>query len=154
MSTNDVPGAKATNGDKLAMGCWAEHADGSMIFVNSTEGGKVVYSMFDTSKDPVVEYRDAMPLKGFEKQFSYPNKDKIAWNWHDKTPMPWDRVMAKFPAGTRHASAGGAMTVAERIAERLDLRAGPVIERELTQPGAAVGIMQRLGRAIDEALRA
>jgi len=33
MSTNDVPGAKAANNDALAMGCWAEHADGSLILM-------------------------------------------------------------------------------------------------------------------------
>lgn len=31
MSTNDVPGAKTENRDVLAMGCWAEHEDGSLI---------------------------------------------------------------------------------------------------------------------------
>lgn len=47
MSTNDVPGANPKNADVLAMGCWAEHEDGSLIFVESVEGGTVVYSIFD-----------------------------------------------------------------------------------------------------------
>ena len=36
MSTNDVPGAKAANGDELAALNWAEHDDGSYIFVLGT----------------------------------------------------------------------------------------------------------------------
>lgn len=39
MSTNDVPGANPVNKDILAAGCWAEHADGSLLFVKGNEGG-------------------------------------------------------------------------------------------------------------------
>ena len=50
MSTNDVPGANPANRDELAMGAWAEHADGSLIFVESTEGGTCIYEVFDLSE--------------------------------------------------------------------------------------------------------
>jgi len=61
MSTNDVPGHNPVNNDELRSNCWAEHDDGSLILVQSTEGGRVIYMMFDLSVEPVVEYRDAMP---------------------------------------------------------------------------------------------
>ena len=54
MSTTDVPGANPANRDELGVGSWAEHADGSLIFVESTEGDRVVYSMFDVSAEPVM----------------------------------------------------------------------------------------------------
>jgi hypothetical protein len=47
MSTNDVPGARAENHDQLAIGCWAEHDDGSLVLVESTEAGRVIFSVFD-----------------------------------------------------------------------------------------------------------
>ena len=123
MSTNDVPGAKPENRDKLAMGCWAEHEDGSLIFVESVEGGSVVYSIFDLAKDPPVEYRDAMPEKGFKRQFSWKGDDDIKWTWHDKTPFPWDRCMKDFPSGTKEPSALATISAAERIKNSLNLRA-------------------------------
>src|SRR5437868_2055043 len=97
MATTDVPGANPANGDQLKMGCWAEHSDGSLIFVESTEGGRVVYSIFDMSKMPIIEYRDAMPEDTFKKTFSRRDGNllirTINWTWHDKTPFPWDRVI-------------------------------------------------------------
>lgn len=106
MSTNDVPGHKASNNDVLAMGSWAESKDGSLIFVESVENGRVIYSMFDTRHTPVLEYREAMPESDFKPAFSWKAdrsglKDKkasgvpadILWTWHDKMPFPWDRVI-------------------------------------------------------------
>ena len=152
MSTHDVPGARPENRDVLAMGCWAEHDDGSLILVESVEGGTVVYSIFDVSRDPVVEYRDAMPEAGFKNRFSWKpdadDDDNLVWTWHDKTLFPWERVMRDFPAGTRHASAVAVMTAAERVARSLDLRAGEVRRREYAQPGS-----HRTGRTIMERLR-
>lgn len=124
MSTNDVPGAVAANRDELAMGCWAEAADGSMIVVHSTEGGNVVFSVFDLSKkaDPV-EYRSALAETAFKDTFTWKggkggSKDK--WTWHDKTPFPWDRVMkAGLPDGQRPISADHILTAAQRVAESL-----------------------------------
>jgi hypothetical protein len=153
MATHDVPGAKPGNRDQLAMGCWAEHEDRSLIFVESTEGGNVVYSVFDVARDPPLEFRDAMREGEFKAAFSWPNKVGEKWTWHDKTPFPWDRVMRDFPAGTRVASAGALTTAAQRIAERLGLR-GRNFERDryahlADEVRAAGGIIDRLQRAID-----
>lgn len=98
MSTNDVPGADPAHRDTLGVGCWAETTDGSLLFVESTEGKHVVYSMFDTGRKPIVEYRDKMKRKDFEKQFSFyadgaKPAGKVKWTWHDKTPFDWDRVI-------------------------------------------------------------
>jgi len=77
MSTNDVPGYNPANADTLKALCWAEHKDGSLILVESTENGRVIFSMFDISgkdKNPptsIIEFRDAMPEKGFKQTFSW-----------------------------------------------------------------------------------
>lgn len=125
MSTNDVPGANARNKDVLAMGCWSEHQDGSLILVESVEGGTVVYSMFDMDQDPPVEYRDAMPEAGFKKQFTWDpgNKGSEKWTWHDKTPFDWGLVMEDFPPGPKQPSAQGVLSAAARVAKSLNLRA-------------------------------
>lgn len=174
MSTNDVPGHKPENRDVLAMGSWAEHEDGSLIFVEAVEGGRVVYSMFDLDKE--VEYRDAMPEAGFKEAFSWdpgeaedkprPVKKRwgkkpkdapddipnVRWTWHDKTPMPWDRVFAKFDEGPRDLSADHTMTRAEAIARHLDLQGQKIRPREgdwLSKgQRAASEIMAGVGRAI------
>lgn len=153
MSTNDVPGAVAGNNDTLAMGCWAEHQDKSLMFVESTEGGNVVYSMFDVSREPAIEFRDAMPEADFKKTFSWPNKLGEKWTWHDKTPFPWDQVMKDFPAGSRVASAGAMQTAARRAAEALGLRARTVDPSEVahlrTQLRAAQAVVDGVQRALD-----
>ena len=147
MSTNDVPGAKASNNDKLHAGCWAEAKDGSLILVEGNESGTVIFSVFDISKDPCIEFRDAMPEKGFKKDFS--NKD---WTWHDKTPFPWEKVMEDFPAGSRHASAGGLLTAAERLAQTRGMKAQDVVVPEelknLTQ--TAQSVVDKLQKAINK----
>jgi len=125
MSTNDVPSFTASNNDELAMGCWAEHEDGSLIFVQSTEGGRIIYMMFDTFTDPITEYRDAMPEKGFKNFFSWSNKNKkddIKWIWHDKTPFPWERVIKDGARdGVHFASAYDALRAAQKVAKSLGL---------------------------------
>lgn len=143
MSTYDVPGAVAAHRDVLAAGCWAEHADGSLLYVEGTEAARVVYSLFDLAHDPPVEYRDAMPVAGFEKAFSWPNDVGLQWTWHDKTPFPWDRVMRQFPAGQKSVSADDTLTAAARVAEALQLRAGVVRARQAERP-----TVQRGARAI------
>lgn len=160
MSTNDVPGAKASNKDELAMGCWAEHEDGSLIFVEGTEGATIVYCIFDVSKEPVVQYRDAMPEASFKSTFSWGPKAAagVKWTWHDKTPFDWKRVMSRFPDGQGHASADGTMSAAERVAESLRLRgqayAGDKEGRgEATVPRAAADLLTRIGDAIVRELR-
>ncbi len=135
MSSNDVPGFTPENRDELAMGCWSEHDDGSLLYVYSTEGDRVVYTMFDVSKDPIVEYRDAMPIGGFKVNFSWSagkrrrnSLQAIKWTWHDKTPFPWDRIIkAGAGDGVKFASAGDILTAAERVAQSLKLRGKNVI---------------------------
>lgn len=128
MATTDIPGSNPANGDKLAMGSWAEHADGSRLFIEGTEGGLVTYSMFDMSRRPVVEYRDRMGEADFRARFAASMAG--AWTWHDKTPFPWDEVIREgAQAGVRLAGAADQITLAQRIAESHDLRA-----REVTTP--------------------
>lgn len=134
MSTNDVPGFDPKNNDTLHMGCWSEHDDGSLIFVESTEGNRVVYSIFDKAKDPVVEYRDSMPEINFKRQFSWKSGgaglSKERWTWHDKTPFPWDRVIKNGAQdGLRYASVEGLKTAAQRVGESLRLQAKDYDER-------------------------
>lgn len=76
MATNDVPGANPSNADQLRMGCWAEHEDGSLIFVKSVEGSRVIYELYDVASNPIVQYTDAMPEEGFKTQFSWDPKKK------------------------------------------------------------------------------
>lgn len=171
MSTNDVPGANPQNNDELAMGCWAEHSDGSLIVVESTEAGRVVYSIFDTSKTPIVEYRDAMPEVSFKKTFTWAPESKanaattakgkaaalaaIKWTWHDKTPFPWDKVIKQGATdGTKMASASDLFTAAERVADSLKLRAGEVSARTKAQGDIVMSkgsaVMDKIKRAIGE----
>lgn len=123
MSTNDVPGAKTQNKDVLAMGCWAEHEDGSLIFVESVEGGRVVYVIFDMAQTPPIEYRDAVAEKAFKADFSWKGGKDIKWTWHDKTPFPWERIIdAGGRGGPGYASADHLMTAAEQVAKSRKMR--------------------------------
>jgi hypothetical protein len=158
MSTYDVPGTNPSNGDELAMGCWAEHEDGSLIFVESTEGNRIIYSIFDISKQPPIEYRDAMPESSFKKTFTWDKAGKKKddkWLWHDKTPFPWDRVIKHgFPDGGRFAAAEHQLSAAERVAESLKLR-GAHISRDLGHRVDQVrerttGLFDKLSRALAE----
>lgn len=171
MSTQDVPGANPRNYDELAMGCWAEHSDGSLIFVESTEADRIVFSMFDVKAKPILEYRDAMPKTDFEKAFSWDPKAKETktakgkvpqekWTWHDKTPFPWDRIIKQgFSDGMRHASADETRTAAERIAESLRIRGREYderhehrIEQELPRRGGGMSAKDRVWDKIERAL--
>lgn len=131
MSTNDVPGAKIENHDELSIGCWAEHEDGSLIFVESSEDYKVVYSVFDMSKEPPVEYRTATPIEEFKDKFSWDpsSTDSIKWTWHDKTPFPWDKVIKEGAKdGIRYTSAGHLISAAERVAQSQKMIGQPIEE--------------------------
>ncbi len=154
MSTNDVPGYNPANKDVLALGAWAEHRDGSLIFVEAVEAGHVVYCMFDMAPTPPVEYRDSMMEAGFESQFSWDptKKGSEQWTWHDKTPFPWERIMGSFPAGQKDVSADATITAARRVAESLNLRAGAIMERQNIAPTlqrAATKIMEGFKEAIE-----
>jgi len=158
MSTYDVPGSNPSNNDELSLGCWAEHDDGSLIFVESTEGNRVVYSIFDMSKTPIIEYRDAMAESTFKKQFSWNknNKKQDKWLWHDKSAFPWDRVIKKGAQdGLRHASAADTLTAAERVAESLKLHARAFDEGRAEtmmpqQRNRVNTIINRLKNALDD----
>jgi hypothetical protein len=98
----------------------------------------VIYSMFDASKDPVLEYRDAMPEVDFKAAYSWQAdrsklKDKkasgvpsdIRWTWHDKTPFPWDRVIKQGARdGVRYASAADQLKQAQAVQDSIDGAAG------------------------------
>jgi hypothetical protein len=128
MSTNDVPGFGEASSDVLAMGCWAEHEDGSLIFVKSTEGQRIIYEMYDVNSSTVVQYTDAMLEDAFKKQFSWTNKEKnnkknTKWSWHNRTLFPWDKVIkAGVKDGIGYASAGDQLSAAARVALSLSLQ--------------------------------
>mgnify|MGYP001146765092 CR=1 FL=1 len=158
MSSNDVPGANPSNGDTLGVGCWAEHDDGSLIFVESTEGGRVIYSMFDVSTDPITEYRDAMPEAGFKKAFSVGGTSSdLVWTWHDKSAFPWDRIISLGGRdGIRHSHADDLLTAAARVAKSREVRGAPIDAddyahfEEVKRSKPARSIMTRIQRAISE----
>lgn len=155
MSTNDVPGANPANKDVLAAGSWAEHADGSLLFVKGGEGGQVVYELYDLAQDPPIYYQDAMREQAFNDAFSHPptGNSTEKWTWHDKTPFPWSRVMATFakPKPT-HADVHDQLTAAARVAQSLRLRAQRLTEDKVSPHAEQVvrrgkAIMDRLERA-------
>lgn len=157
MATNDVPGANPSNADQLRMGCWAEHEDGSLIFVKSVEGSRVIYELYDVASNPIVQYTDAMPEEGFKTQFSWDpkKKDSIKWTWHDKTGFPWDRVIKSGAKdGTNFASAQDQISAAARVALSMALRGKDVdpdtmkhLMESVTPSGR--GIIDKLQAAID-----
>lgn len=159
MSTQDVPGHGSAKNDTLCLGVWGEHSDGSLLFVESTEGGRVIYSIFDMSQNPIVEYRDAMPEKGFKESFSFGNKNtKVdsGWVFHDKTPFPWDKVMsAGAKDGVRYASADAQLNAAQRVAESMKLRRNVFDENKWAHLSEKVGrkgrmIIDKIQRAVGE----
>lgn len=159
MSTQDVPGHGSAKSDVLMMGVWGEHEDGSLLFVESTEGGRVIYSIFDMAQNPVVEYRDAMPEKGFKETFSYGDsncKVDAGWLFHDKTPFPWDKVMAAGGKdGLRYASVQDQLNAAQRVAESMQLRQRIFEQSKWSHLIETVGdkgkvIVNKIQRAINE----
>src|SRR5574341_1282159 len=126
MATDDVPGANPDNADRLAAGCWAEHDDGSMLYVKGTENDQVVYELYDVAEEPPVYYQDAMLEPAFKDAFSFPpvGKSKEKWTWHDKTPFTWNRVMKTFDKPRpMHADVHDQLSAAARVARSLRLRA-------------------------------
>ena len=153
MSTNDVPGASASNSDVLSAGCWAEHDDGSLIYVKGTEKDMVVYEIYDLAVDIPMYYQDAMLSDAFKRQFSFPpvGQSSIAWTWHDKTPFPWDRVMKTFDKPRpSHADVFDQLSAAARVAESLRLRAKKFTAADVSSKTVQVGksIMDRFSRAV------
>ena len=159
MATQDVPGANAANADVLASGCWAEHADGSLLFVKGTENQQVVYELYDIAQNPPVYYQDAMREDAFKKAFSYPPVGNSAekWKWHDKSAFPWSRVMKTFDKPRpQHADVHDTLSAAARVAQSLRLReqnlapenVGHMTE-QAASPKASRSIVSRIQRALD-----
>ena len=152
MSTTDVPGAKRKNGDELSMGCWAEHEDGSLIFVESTEGGRVIFMVFDVAQTPPVEYRDAMPEAAFKDRFSWKDGDDDKWTWHDKTPFPWDRVIDHGGrSGPGYTHADDLINAAQRVAKSRQMRGSDVDPKDYEHM-AEQRITRRVAKTIQDAL--
>jgi hypothetical protein len=169
MATHDVPGANAQNNDVLKHGCWAEHKDGSLLYVQTTENNRVVYELFDLSDpDEPVAYRDAMPIGDFYKAFSWDDKkmtaeangkrfNKEKWLWHDKTPFDWDRVIqpGHLKKGVIPVSAEQQLSAAARIAESLKLRREKLdtdhLREKLVEGTSIVGVLKdKIARAFRE----
>lgn len=108
MSTFDVPGYRAENQDALASGCWAEHADGSLMVVGSVDADWVRYLIFDPSVSPVGVMADIMHEAEFKETYSRgaPKFQGIDWLWHDKTPFPWGALMSAKPQASAATHAG------------------------------------------------
>lgn len=157
MSTHDVPGANKANNDILAAGCWAEHTDGSLLFVKGTEADQVVYELYDVAQDPPVYYQDSMRITGFNQNFSYPptGASSVEWTWHDKTPFPWSRVIRNFDKPTpMHTTVADTLSAAAKVAESLKLRAKNLqpsdIEAQIPQSrSSGRTIIQRLEDALN-----
>lgn len=165
MATDTVPGAKPENADKLARGCWAEHADGSMIYVvDKDENDRIIFMMYDLNLDPPQFWTHAMALKEFEKQFTFDPKGKIPlsdvrWTWHDKTPMPWERVMKVIKSPTPQMSVTDALSAAARLAKSLQARMGKLDEEHVEAlsgqgseraKASAISVFDKIRRAIHE----
>jgi hypothetical protein len=165
MATTDCPGYNPANNDKLHAKCWAEHEDGSMIFIKDIdENDRVIYELFDFS-DPAhpLAYPHALSMEDFKKTFSSDHKKKktnITWLWHDRTGFPWDRVMASItrpvpaPANvidTISAAARMADSLNTRLREHLTedklLQARGLSVREAGTPSKR--IIDRLRNALD-----
>jgi hypothetical protein len=120
--------------------------------------------VFDVSKEPPMEYRDAMPQDGFKKHFSWDPDgsdadDNIKWKWHDKTPFPWERIIEEgIPDGVRHACASHLISAAERVSKNRELVGGEidqekvrdVVDRKGKYGRAAQAIVNGLQNALSE----
>jgi hypothetical protein len=146
MATHDVPGKNPSNHDELDVGCWAEHDDGSLLLVEGIETGKVIYSIFDMSAEPPIEFRDAMPEDGFKDYFSFDDNDDATekWLWHDKTSFPWDKVMQHFKAGYKPTSGLDQISAAQRTAERMGLKGRNLHKSDVSDK---VDLSEQVGRA-------
>ncbi len=163
MSTNDVPGANKANFDKLSRGCWAEHADGSLIYVKDIdENDRVIFEILDLKASVApVHYSHAMALKEFEKQFSFDPKNPkgLKWTWHDKTPFPWEKVMKVVSSPVPSMSADDTLSAAAKIAESLRARMQDLDEDALEEmsgvstdrpKASAKSVFERIKNAIHE----
>jgi hypothetical protein len=158
MATTQVPGYNPANQDILAPGNWAEAKDGSLVYVKSIVEGVVVYDLFDTSVNPILQYMDRMPEGQFKTEFSYKSSKDIAWIWHDKTPFDWNRVIS---SGERQAynTTHQLITDAVAVALKRELSPKPVdpndythlVEREAKS--VATSIMDKISNALGKLTR-
>ena len=177
MSETSVPGHHKETRDTLHAGCWAEHKDGSLILVESTEigtvgpgrppkDGNVLYSTFSLGST-VNEYRAAESLAKFSSMFSYvPEKDKSKggtepgqgdgvseeWTWHDKTPFPWNRVIdagAKL-AEARQLDPSGAVAKADAMGKGIAAATGTDLAtiEPYASPGELLDAAQRVAATL------
>lgn len=142
MSSEWVPGSNPANGDKLAIGCWAESGKDSLLFVKGFDPEKkiVTFELYDLSIDPIVAFTERMAEQGFRDVFvKGPGKDQ-GWIWRDKSQFPWDRV-AKEGArpGMAYASATDQLSAAARLAHALELKGIALTEKEAVARGEAAG---------------
>lgn len=84
MSTFQVPGYVASNADTLHVGCWAEHADGSLMGITKITSDRLSYYVRSPSGDV---YQGELPPEAFKQAFS-DGRGAFRWLWHDKTPFP------------------------------------------------------------------
>jgi hypothetical protein len=157
MSTHDVPGANPANRDVLATGCWSETDNGdSLIHVESTEGGRVIFSMFDLTRTPVIAFRHAMPEELFKKSFSWQSGEAVTtdkWVWHDKTPFPWDRVIREgLKPGADYALAQDQISAAQRVADALHLQGEVISQQDPTLKAKSVRKMAKAARRFADML--
>jgi len=146
MSTNDVPGAKKEHNDHLHVGCWAESSDECYIFVKGTEGGIVTADMYDMNK-PISQFQFRMPESQFMSEFSWQpgSQDSTKWTWHDKSEMPWERLIGMgLPDGEVQTDPVHILSSADRVAKRVKAHKIPLTNDDLTNAH------QKFGQGIPE----
>ena len=162
MSTPDVPGANPANRDELHVGCWAEHEDGSLIYVKGLEdagqGRRVIYELFSPDGEHWTHFLEETK---FKREFSWQptGRSKIKWTWHDKSGFDWSRVYDYLGTPVPVKSAVATMSAASKVAKHLGLRAQELkredIEHMVDRPSPKAGlrVMDKLRRALSELKR-
>lgn len=169
MSTTDCPGYGSASFDKLMRGCWAEHEDGSLIYIKDIdENDRVIFELYEL-KDKVypVYYQHALAKKDFEKTFSFDPKKKkndkinLIWSWHNRTPFPWDKVMKYVDRPVPvAANVEDQVSAVAKVVDSLHIRMREVLDRDhvLAEQGlekrpisaSSKTIFQRLRNAMNE----
>lgn len=165
MSTYDVPGANPVNADTIGPKQWAEHPDGSLLYIKGTEGGDVVYEVYDPrGGEYTVRYPHVMPVKEFMQQYSIPPHgiSKEKWIWHDKptSAFPWYRVLGRSSQDPHERQVVTRdhppdMTAASRLREALQLRAERVtheaVQHRTAEPARrGLAVMDKIKRAMSK----
>jgi len=166
MATNDVPGSNPQNNDTLKPGCWAEHDDGSLIFVKDIdEHDRVIFDVYDLGGAvPRIFYPTPLARKKFNETFSFKatrrrkstDAEPVLWTWHDKSPFPWNKVSRSVDSISAPVETSGAEpTAAERIAVDLQMRMSTVLTRKLVHEnqGLSERPVSRTSRTIADRLK-